>query len=171
MSEEQENLALVVPEEKPRHAPTLYFIIALKIVKGTLLLLVALGVYSLAGKDLGDLFDQFLRHVHLDPENKFFSAIGDRLDTVTPANVKLVASGTFLLGAFLLTCGVGLACRAHWAIWVVIGESAFFVPVEIYELVRRPSYELLLVLAVNVLVVCYLFFNRQRLFRHHHNHH
>ena len=153
----------------------LYFIVAIKLIKGVALLLLALGVLSLANKDLSDVFDQFLRWVHLDPERSFFQGIGDWLDTITPANVREVASGTFLCGLFLIVLGLGLAFRAKWAIWLAIGESAFFIPIEIFELVRRPETPhhqfpigLLVVLIINVVIVWYLFENRQRLFRHHH---
>jgi uncharacterized membrane protein (DUF2068 family) len=172
-------------EVKPvkKSAPTLYFIVAIKLVKGVALVLLALGVFSLANKDLSDVFDQFLRWVHLDPERNFFANIGDWLDTITPANVREVASGTFLCGLFLCVEGLGLAFRAKWAIWLAIGESAFFIPIEIFELLRRrnpglpdhprtalfshPKLGLMIVLALNVLIVWYLLKNRKRLFRHH----
>ncbi|HUB86899.1 MAG TPA: DUF2127 domain-containing protein [Verrucomicrobiae bacterium] len=163
-----------------KRAPTLYFIIAVKLIKGVALLLLALGVFTLANKDLPDLFNQFLRWVHLDPENRFFTGIGDWLETITPTNVRVVASGTFLCGLFLLAEGFGLAFRAKWAIWLTIGESVFFIPVEIFELIRPhaqradessrfpyPKLGILLVLALNILIVSYLFKNRNRLFRHH----
>ena len=172
----------VTPAKK--RAPTLYFIIAIKLAKGAALLLLALGVFSLANKDLSDVFDQFLRWVHLDPERSFFAGIGNWLDTITPANVREVASGTFLCGLFLIVLGLGLAFRAKWAIWLAIGESAFFIPIEIFELVRHhrlaasglprpelfphPKIGLAIVLAINVLIVWYLYTNRERLFRHHH---
>ena len=165
----------------PKRAPTLYLIAGIKIGKGLLLLLAALGIFALAGRDLSDAFDNFLRWLHLDPERRFFMNIGEWLDTITPANVKAIASGTLLFGLFLLTCGVGLAFRAKWAIWVAIGESAFFIPVEIFELLRRrlpetdahrmfahPRLALAVLLAVNVFIAWYLFKNRARLFRHHH---
>ena len=120
-----------------KRAPTLYFIVAIKLIKGAALLLLALGVFSLANKNLSDVFDQFLRWVHLDPERSFFQGIGDWLDTITPTNVRVVASGTFLCGLFLIVLGLGLAFRAKWAIWLTIVESAFFIPVEIFELVRH----------------------------------
>jgi uncharacterized membrane protein (DUF2068 family) len=183
MSEEQKNLDLLVPEARPKRAPTLYFIIAIKLIKGVLLLLLALSIFSLANKDLPDLFNRFLQWVHLDPERRFFQQIGDRLDTITPANMRVVASGTFLYSLFLLVGGTGLAFRAKWAIWLAIGESAFFIPIEIFELVRRrlpnmpdqprpelfhhPKLGLLIVLALNILIVWYLLVNRKRLFRHH----
>ena len=162
------------PTASKKRAPTLYFISGIKIFKGLVLLFAALGIFALARKDLEESFNQFLRWMHLDPENRFFSNIGDWLDTVTPTNVRVLASGTFLCGLFLLVLGLGLAFRAKWAIWLAIGESAFFIPIEIFELVHRqelPHYHpagLLIVLAINVIIVWYLFENRQRLFRHHH---
>jgi uncharacterized membrane protein (DUF2068 family) len=163
------------PTASKKRAPMLYFIVAIKLIKGAALLLLALGVFTLANKDLSDVFDQFLRWVHLDPERSFFQGIGYWLDTITPANVREVASGTFLCGLFLIVLGLGLAFRARWAIWLAIGESAFFIPIEIFELVRRPETSqhqfpigLLVVLIINVVIVWYLFENRQRLFRHHH---
>ena len=151
----------------------LYLISGIKIFKGLVLLLAALGIFALAGKDLEDLFDQFLRWMHLDPENRFFGNIGDWLGTITPTNLRMLASGTFLCGLFLLVLGLGLAFRAKWAIWLAIGESAFFIPIEIFELVRRPESPhhhpvgLSIVLAINVIIVWYLYANRNRLFRHH----
>ena len=130
------------PTTPKQRAPTLYFIVAIKLIKGSALLLLALGVFSLANKDLSDVFDQFLRWVHLDPERSFFQGIGDWLDTITPANVRWVASGTFLCGLYLIVLGLGLAFRAKWAIWLAIGESAFFIPIEIFELVRHHRHEL-----------------------------
>ena len=173
----------IAPAKK--RAPTLYLIVAIKLTKGIVLLLAAAGIFSLAGKDLGDAFDQFLRWVHLDPEHRFFSNIGDWLDTITATNVRVVATGTLLYGLFLLVGGTGLAFRAKWAIWLAIGESAFFIPIEVFELLRRrrslnapdqprtelfhhPKLGLLIVLALNVLIVWYLLENRKRLFRHHH---
>ncbi|MFZ0828573.1 MAG: DUF2127 domain-containing protein [Verrucomicrobiia bacterium] len=160
--------------EVKKRAPTLYFIIAVKLIKGVLSLLLAFGVYKLAGADLSDYFDRFVHWVHLDPENRFLTDIGDRIDQITPANVRLWATGTFLYSLFALVEGVGLIFRMPWAGWLAIGESAFFIPIEIYELVRHPGGEhhrsavLLIVLILNIIIVWYLYANRKRLFRHHH---
>lgn len=161
------------PKTSKRPAPTLYFIAAIKLIKGAVLLLVALGIFALAGKDLQDLFEHVVRSLGFDPENRFFSGIGTWLDQITPHNVRVVASGTFLCGLFLIVLGSGLAFRAKWAIWLAIGESAFFIPIEIFELLPRRnvlhhhSVGLLIVLIVNVAIVWYLSKNRERLFQHH----
>src|ERR1700733_1025302 len=172
-------------------APTLYFIAICKLAKGLALLLIAAGIYSMAGKDLQADFDRFIEWVRLDPEHSFFRSISESLADITPGNVRGAALATFLYGIFLLVGGTGLAIRAKWAIWLTIGESAFFIPIEIFELLphRRPipvdtlddqpmpvpahhlfsnrELGLAIVLALNIIIVWYLLKNRQRLFRHH----
>ena len=157
------------PPPSSKRAPTLYLIIAIKFLKGAGLLLLAVGVYMLRNKDLQDVFDNSLQWLHLDPENKFFNGIGDWLNTVTPSNVKFVASGAFLYGMLLTVEGFGLAFHKRWAVWLVVGQSAFFVPVEIYDLLRRhkashSSWPVLTLLGINLLIVWYLLKNRERLF-------
>jgi uncharacterized membrane protein (DUF2068 family) len=169
--------------QKPKRAPTLYVIVIGKLAEGILLLLAAVSIYLLAQKNLPDLFDQFIRWIHLDPEGRFFNAISDQLDTVTPHNVHTVASWLFIYGLFKTIGGLGLAFRLPWAVWLAIGESAFFIPIEVFELIRphgpdgelhphamfeHPKYGIAIVLAINILIVWYLFNNRHRLFRHPH---
>jgi uncharacterized membrane protein (DUF2068 family) len=154
-------------EAQTKRAPTLYIIIGIKLFKGILLLLVGLGVYSLAGRDLQEQFDRFLRWVSLDPEKKFFSDIGSWLDTITATNVKWVATGTLLYSMFSLVEGIGLIFRVSWAGWMAIGESAFFIPIEIYELLHHFSWTVLVIMLLNIVIVWYIYQNRERLFKHH----
>jgi uncharacterized membrane protein (DUF2068 family) len=162
----------------PKKAPTLYLIIFFKLVKGTLALILAFLVYKYRN-DLPDVFLNVLRFMHLDPENRFLSGIGDQLDKITPASIRGVAWGLLLYSLFALVEGVGLIFRVPWAGWLTIGESAFFIPIEIYELMRhlqnhqrglptRPgvTWKISVILALNIIIVWYLYQNRARLFRH-----
>ncbi len=158
-----------ISDPPKRRAPTLYLIITGKLIKGTLALALAFGVLKLAGQDLSDLFDRLVTWVHLDPENRFFAEIGDRLDQVTPTNVRWVAVATFVYSLISFVEGIGLMYRFSWAGWLAIGESAFFIPIEVHELVRHPRWVVFGVLAFNVLIVWYLYANRSWLFRHHHH--
>ena len=160
---------VIISGTPKRRAPTLYFIIACKLVKGTLAVALALFIFKLAGRDLSEAFDRLVHWFHLDPESRFFSEIGDRLDNVTPANVRWVGVVTVVYSLFSLVEGVGLIYRASWAGWLAIGESAFFIPIEVRELIMRPHWFVLGVLAFNILIVWYLFANRSWLFRHHHS--
>ena len=152
-----------------KRAPTLYVIIAIKLIKGVLLLLLALGVYSLSDNNLPEEFRALVRFLHLDPEKRFFAELADKIAGVSESKMIWLAGGTVLYSMFSLVEGVGLMFRVSWAGWMAIGESAFFVPIEVYELVQHPVLGVFIVLALNVFIVWYLFQNRHRLFRHHHH--
>jgi uncharacterized membrane protein (DUF2068 family) len=153
-----------------KRAPALTAIITLKSVKALLLLLLALGFFSLIGQDLDAQFDRLLRFIHLDPEQHFFANVGDHLQKITPTNLRWLASGSLLYSLLLLVESVGLIRRSWWALWLAIGETAFFIPIEIFDLVEHFSRVVTVILVLNILIVTYLVRNRDRLFRHHHPH-
>jgi uncharacterized membrane protein (DUF2068 family) len=151
-----------------RRAPTLWAIIFVKLGKALLLLLLTAVLFNLIGKDIGDAFDNLLRFVKIDPGHRFFARIGDQLDKITPTNLKWLASGSLLYALLLLVEGVGLIRRSWWAVWLAIGESAFFIPVEIFELAGKFTWTMFGIFALNSLIVAYLVANRHKLFHHHH---
>jgi uncharacterized membrane protein (DUF2068 family) len=147
-----------------RTAAGLYTIIALKLGKSALLFGIALGIYSLMGDDLQAEFERFLHWVRIDPEHQFFADLGARLQALTPSNVSWIASGTLIYGVLLLIEGVGLMFRVTWAAWLAIGETAFFIPIELFDLMRHTTLGVSIILVVNVAIVWYLVRNRNRLF-------
>ena len=159
----------VQPPEVKKRAPTLYLIIGFKLLKGTLALLIALGIYSLTDNNLPEEFKSLLKYLHRDPEKQFYVNLAKRVAEITPANLQWVAAGVVFYSLFMLMQAIGLIFRVSWIVWLVIGESAFFVPIELYELVHRPNWIKFGILAANVFIVWYLFANRHRLIRHHHH--
>jgi len=174
---------ITTTDPRPKRAPTLYVIVAVKFMKGVAALLLALGAYSLTDNNLPVEFNHLLLLLHIDPEKKFFLELADRVGEITPANLEWLAVGSVVYGLFMLLQAGGLMFRLGWVVWLVIGESAFFIPIEIFELVRRhapspenrphifahPKIGIAIVLAVNVAIVWYLFKNRARIIRHHHH--
>jgi uncharacterized membrane protein (DUF2068 family) len=74
-----------------------------------------------------------------------------------------IAIAGFLYGGLEAFEGVGLLLRRRWAEYLVLLATVVFLPVEIRELVLRPSLFRLLALVVNLLIVAYLIW-RKRLF-------
>jgi uncharacterized membrane protein (DUF2068 family) len=155
------------PEKAPRRHLALWGIILVKLGKGILLLLLALGVYTLSENNLPAEFQHLLQFLRIDPERQFFLDAATQLEHTTVANVKWVAAGTALYSLFSLVEAFGLMLLVTWACWLTIGESAFFIPIEVYELMRNPSLMMLLILALNIAIVWYLAVNRKRLFHKH----
>ncbi len=165
-------------EQIKKRAPTLYAIITIKLLKGLLFVALALMAYTLSDNDLPAEYRNFLHHLRVNPERKFWADLARQLGSLTEAKVLWAAAGTLVYSLFSLVEGVGLMFRISWAGWMAIGESAFFIPIEIYELVNgtvrdpgRAGHPVVItvVLGLNILIVWYLFQNRHRLFRHHHH--
>jgi len=145
----------------------LFGIATFKLVKGLFFIAVALGIYTLSNNNLPAEFRELVRWFHLDPETKFFTAIFKKLDAITEANMLVVAGGTFAYATLALVEAVGLFLRYSWAAYLTIAESAIFIPIEVYELTRKITVGMSALLALNILIVIYLWRNRRRLFRHH----
>jgi uncharacterized membrane protein (DUF2068 family) len=155
---------------KKKPAPTFYAIIAFKLLKGALFVTLAIVAYTLSDNNLPEEFRKVMDFLRVTPANKFFAHLAEKVGKLTEADLLWTALGTLLYSSFSLVEGVGLMFRQSWAGWLAIGESAFFIPIEVYELTRpdRFTWGLFTILVLNVLIVWYLFKNRGRLFKHHH---
>src|SRR5438552_14148747 len=118
-------------------APTLYAIIGIKLFKGLLFLSLAIVAYTLSDNDLPKEYKDLLHHLRLNPERKFWADLAFQVGQLTEANVLWAAAGTLIYSLFSLVEGIGLIFRVSWAGYMAICESAFFIPIEIYELVHR----------------------------------
>ena len=154
-----------------RRAPTLYVIIGIKLLKFASFVLLAVIFYLLSDNDLPADYHRALHFLRLNPERRFWAMLALRVGELTEAKILWAALGTFIYSLFSGVEGFGMMFRAGWAGWLAIGESAFFIPIEVFELISHPSWMVLGILALNVFFVWYLFTNRNRLFRHHHHHH
>jgi uncharacterized membrane protein (DUF2068 family) len=163
-------------EQIKKRAPTLYAIIAIKLLKGALFATLAIVAYTLSDNDLPFEYKNLLHHLRVNPERKFWADVAIRVGQITEPTMVKAAVGTLVYSLFSLVEGVGMIFRLSWCGWMAIGESAFFIPIEVYELVRhtpdsaRRGHPMVVagILALNIFMVWYLFQNRHRLFRHHH---
>jgi uncharacterized membrane protein (DUF2068 family) len=156
-------------KEALKRAPTLYVIIALKLLKGLLFVTLAYTAYVLSDNDLPADYKHLLHILRANPERKFWTDIATQVDNLTEARMVHVAVGSLIYSLFSLVEGTGLLFRISWAGWLSIGESAFFIPIEVWELVHvKFTWLVFGILVLNIFMVWYLFQNRERLFRHHH---
>ena len=150
-----------------RHAPTFYAIIAIKLLKGALFITLAIVAYTLSDNNLPVEYQKLLHWLRFNPERKFFADLAAQVAKLTEANVLLVGAGSLLYSLFSLVEGIGLIFRVSWCGWLAIGESAFFIPLEVYELIGKFRLNVFILFVINVVIVWYLLNNRHRLFKHH----
>ena len=148
----------------------------------------ALVLYHEAKKDLLDDLEpvpakpfchhRIWRTQNPSGEQVFHDLWPTTIGQLTEAKVHRAALGALLLSLFPLVEGIGLLFRVSWAGWLAIGESIFFIPFEFYALVNtemaKPDtfpWSIFAVMVINIIIVWYLYENREVLFRHHHRHH
>jgi uncharacterized membrane protein (DUF2068 family) len=127
-----------------------------KLVKGLLLVATGVGALSLLHKDLFDTIGHWVTILRVDPDNTFIHALIGKLLNVTPKQLKEIGAGTFFYAALLLTEGVGLLLRKHWAEYFTVITTAALIPLELYELAKHFTAVKVLVLLVNIVIVVYL---------------
>ena len=155
--------------DPPRSRLVLKLIAAERFVRG--LLLLAAGVYLLThqSKDFGKLAERVLRAVVARPAAALLPS--HRRPTCTDlhaSEIKVAALFALGYGVLELVEGTGLWLDKLWAEYLTVIATALLLPLELYELVRKPTALKAGGIAVNVAIVVYLIvLLRRRLRREH----
>ena len=151
-------------EAPRRHRDWGLLIIAIfKLVKGVLLLIVGIGALTLIHKDVAELAARLVDHFRVDPNNTHVHSLLTKLGVVDARRLEEISAGTFFYSALLLTEGTGLLLKKRWAEYFTVIVTASFIPMEIYELVKRVTFTRTCLIVVNLAIVWYLV---KRLRRH-----
>jgi uncharacterized membrane protein (DUF2068 family) len=127
-----------------------------KLVKGLLLVGVAIGALKLLHKNVAETVADWIAILRVDPDNRFIHKLLAKLWFVNDRKLQEISAGTFFYAALLLTEGTGLWLRKRWAEYFTTLVTGSFIPLELYELARRVSAAKILVIGINVAVVWYL---------------
>jgi uncharacterized membrane protein (DUF2068 family) len=127
-----------------------------KLAKALLLIVVGIGAIKLLHKDVADTITHWVDVLRVDPDNRFIHQMAAKAFGVTPAQLKAVSAGTFFYASLLLTEGIGLLLRKHWAEYFTVITTGALIPLEVYELVKHLTAPKVAVLAINIAIVWYL---------------
>jgi len=133
------------------------------------LLLLAAGAYLIThlGSDFGRVADHAMRAVELDPKRPFLHRIISKLHRLHARTLLVTGIAATGYGLLELVEGVGLWLDRLWAEYLTVIATSLIIPVEVYELVRKPTLLKAGGIAVNVAIVAYLaWLLRRRLARH-----
>ena len=144
----------------PRPSRLLGWIIAFKAAKAVTLL--ALGITLLTTRQSNPV-DRFLRltlAVHLPLSARLLDRAIALLSTLTIARETTLALTAFAYAILMGTEGVVLYLRKPWARWFTIIATSSLIPIEGYEIARKPDITRVLILAANIAIVAYLWRRR-----------
>jgi uncharacterized membrane protein (DUF2068 family) len=142
---------------RERRSPVfLRLIAAERAIRGVLLIAAGAYLFGHLHSDLGKLADRWMRRVELDPNRHFLRRIVEHLHNVTTNEVRIFAFAAVGYGVLELVEGAGLWLDKLWAEYLTVIATSLLIPLELYELARKPSMWKAIGIAVNVLIVIYL---------------
>jgi uncharacterized membrane protein (DUF2068 family) len=127
-----------------------------KLAKAVILLALGFAILTLLHKDVGEALAAWAAQLHLDPDGHVVQSVLERGAALSPGRMRAIAGGMFFYAGLLGVEGIGLFLGKRWAEYFTVFVTASLVPLEIYEIVRRPTAIRVATLVVNVIIVAYL---------------
>ena len=126
--------------------------------KGLLVLLTGFGLLAYVHKDLHQAAEHLVRHFHLNPASGYPRIFLDLADRVTDAQLWLLALSALLYAVLRFVEAYGLWMQRRWAEWFGLLTGGTYVPLEIFEVMRKATWPRVTLLIVNSAIVAYLLF-------------
>jgi len=143
---------------KKSNGRLLRLIAVFKFLKAAMLIALGVGAFRLLHKDVGDVVEHWAEALRIDPANRFVDAVLAKASNLHPLQIKKLGLGSFLYATLFLAEGTGLWLQKRWGEWLTVIITSSLVPVEIYEIYRRPSAVKAAVLVINLGIVGYLIY-------------
>jgi hypothetical protein len=132
-------------------------IIAFKYFKAVIFLLVGIAALSLSRADPFPTAEEVARFFRSSPENELVKAVSH----LTPGWAIGIGVASLFVSAVFGTEATLLTARIWWSTYFTIALTAFGIPLEIFEIFRRPSgVRRYLILAVNIVILLYVWRRR-----------
>ena len=148
-----------------RHRVILRLIAFFKFLKAASLIAIGVGLFKLVHRDVGAVLEHWVAIFGFDPDGRFVGRLLAKATSLPPHRIKDLGIVSFIYAGLFLTEGTGLWLLKLWAEWFTVIITGSLIPLEAYEIFRRPSPLKALATLVNVAVVWYLI-HRIRTDRH-----
>src|SRR5689334_5313199 len=153
---------------RPSRDRAIVWIAIFKLVKGVLLIAIAVGALKLLHHDVGDTLTHLVQSLRADPDNRFIHKGLTKFGGLDDRKLEEIGVGSFIYAALLLTEGVGLLLRKRWAEYFTVILTASLMPLEFYELFERFTLTRIVVIILNAVIVWYLIVRLRRKTHEHH---
>jgi uncharacterized membrane protein (DUF2068 family) len=148
--------------DPPRSRLVLRVIATERALRGLLLIVAGIYLFSHLRSDLGRLAERVMRQIELDPRRPVLHRLIERLHQLHAHELRIAAILAVGYGTLELVEGGGLWLDRLWAEYLTLVATSLLIPFELYVLVRNPSPWKAGGILVNVLIVAYLFWLLRR---------
>ena len=135
---------------------TVRTIALIEAAKGVLVLCAGFGLLTLLHRDVQAVAIKLIGNLHLNPSRKFAGIFIEAASHVTDKQLWLLAIFALLYSLVRLVEGYGLWRERAWAEWFALVSGMIYLPIELYELVRKATWGRVSILTINLLVVVFI---------------
>jgi uncharacterized membrane protein (DUF2068 family) len=144
-----------------RRPGILRWIIAFKAAKATALTALGVALLTTRRSDPVDLVIRVALAVHLPITSRWLDRAMAVLSNLTIPKQTTLALTAFGYAILMGTEGAALYLRKPWARWFTIIATSSLIPIEVYEIARKPDLTRVVVLVTNAAIVAYLWRRRE----------
>jgi uncharacterized membrane protein (DUF2068 family) len=123
-------------------------------------LLAGFGLLHFIHRDLEAAAEDLVRLSHLNPAHHYPRVFIEAASRTSPGRVRFLAGLAFFYASVRLIEAYGLWYLRAWAEWFAIISGSIYVPIEIFELIKKPTVTRAAVLIINLAIVVYLIYLR-----------
>ena len=152
----EQPLASIVASPRRKRDKWAGLIAASRILYGLLLVFAGIAAFNLIGKNLSAGLLRFITGWHFDLHSAWIRWLLHKVSSVSAVQLTLVGVATFFYAGLSLVEGVGLAMEKRWAQWLIIYDTASYIPIEVYQLCKEFGWINLILLGSYIAVVIYL---------------
>lgn len=126
---------------------------AIEAAKGTIVLLAGFGLLGLLHKDLHALSGDIVAHLHMNPARKYPHIFIDLMSSLNDRRLWLMSGMALLYSTIRFAEAYGLWKQKTWAEWLALVGGCIYLPFEVYEVFKKPSFIHVSALVVNLVIV------------------
>jgi uncharacterized membrane protein (DUF2068 family) len=143
-----------------KHIKGVRTVATLEFIKGMVVALAGLGVFTMRHQDIWGITESFLEYFHVNPYHYYVGIFIDLVYRISDIHLWKIAVLAAVYVTLRFVEAYGLWYIRPWAEWLAIASGSIYVPFEVADLLRRPDLFRLLVIVINVGIVLYMMWLR-----------
>lgn len=128
----------------------------LEATKGALVVLAGIGLAALLHRDAQALAEAIVARLHLNPGSRYPTIFLSLAAHPDDPRLWAIGASAAIYAAMRFAEAYGLWHERSWAQWLGVWSGAIYIPVELYEAARHPTWIHIGVAVANVAIVAYL---------------
>jgi uncharacterized membrane protein (DUF2068 family) len=151
----------------PGHIKGVRTVATFEFTKGIVVVFAGLGIFRMRHKDIWGLAESLLEFLHVNPHAHFVGVFIDAVSRVSDIQLWKIATVAAAYVILRFVEAYGLWYVRPWAEWTAIASGTIYIPFELADLLRRPTWFRVLIIAINLGIVLYMLMLRLEAARKH----